>query len=161
MKSLKSTFAAVFLLLGANAALAQPPGGGLMRMDQDGDGRISREEFKPPAERRGRGPFARFDEDGDGAVTRDELERGMTEQADRMGDKVVSRFESMDADGNGVVSSDEAGAHAFTRLDADGDGFVTDEEAAAMHDRRRDRRPKSPRDGGYRSDTGNGESAAR
>jgi Ca2+-binding EF-hand superfamily protein len=161
MKLRKHTLAAVFLLLGANAVLAQPPGGGLMRMDQDGDGRISQEEFTPPAERRGRGLFARFDEDDDGAVTRDELERSFSEQAERMQGKVLSQFEAMDADGNGVVSSDEAAAHAFSRLDADGDGFVTGEEAAAMHDLRRDRHPKSRRDGGYRSEAGSGESAIR
>lgn len=136
MKIRLAGFSASLLLLGAGLAWSQPPGEGLMRMDSDGDGRISREEFKPPAERRGRGPFARFDDNDDGMVTRAEMEAGVTAQAERMREEVLTQFDRMDVDGNGVVTMDEAAGHAFTRLDSDGDGYVTAEEAAAMPDRR-------------------------
>jgi hypothetical protein len=122
------------LLLAGSLAQAQPPGGGLLRMDADGDGQISREEFRPPEDRAGMGPFKRADADGDGAVTREEMNAAGAEHAQQMQAKMTARFNAMDADGNGVVTGEEAANHAFARMDADGDGFVTQEEARAAHD---------------------------
>lgn len=39
----------------------------IKRMDADGDGKISADEY------RGRGPFGKFDKDGDGFITRAEI----------------------------------------------------------------------------------------
>lgn len=122
------------LLLAGSLAQAQPPGGGLLRMDSDGDGQISREEFRPPEDRAGMGPFKRADADGDGAVSREELDAAGEEHAQQMQARMTARFNAMDSDGNGVVTGEEAANHAFTRMDADGDGFVTEEEARAARD---------------------------
>lgn len=86
--------------------------------DQDGDGMISAEEFKGPAEH-----FTHMDADGDGYLTTDELEAGKPGPA--------GGFEKDDADNDGRVSAEEfsGGDDLFKRLDADGDGYITRDEA--------------------------------
>lgn len=118
------------------------PGPGILRLDNDGDGRISREEFRPPEERRGPDIFAEADANDDGAVSRDELLTKIAEVETQRMEWATARFADMDSDGNGEVSMDEARDYAFSRLDADGDGYVTDEEAREMHHRRRGRGEK-------------------
>lgn len=127
----------------AVAVQAQPPmkfGGGILQLDSDGDGRVSRDEFQPPQHRR-EGPFERADSDGDGIVSRDELIATIDDSADereqRMRERAIQRFDEADADGNGVVTPEERLGLAFSRADADGDGFVTEEEAEAMHANRK------------------------
>lgn len=138
MKTLLTTLTTVALLSAATTTLARP-GGGLLRMDADGDGQISREEFQPPAQHKERrGPFARADSNNDGVVTRAEVESVATERQQHM----LAMFDSMDTDGNGSVTPQEAQDHMFSRLDANNDGFVTEEEARAMHAKRRERRGK-------------------
>lgn len=141
------------LVLAAAAwqSLAQPgsgPGGGMgvIHMDQDGDGRISREEFRPPEEPRGHGGFLRADSDGDGAVTLAEVEAAMQERIDRMRERMTAGFTAMDSDGDGRVTRDEMAEHAFSRLDADGDGYITEQEARDRHRQRGKGRPGAPDD---------------
>lgn len=141
----KTTFtgAAVALLLTSVAVYAQPHGG-IMRLDSDGDGQISRDEFRPPEQRRGPRLFERADLNDDGSVTRDEvitaLDEGAEERRERMQEHMLAMFDAMDEDGNGVVTESEALDHAFARVDANGDGYVTEAEAEAMHEQRRERR---------------------
>ena len=86
------------------SALAQEPGYGkpgprgdgprgmMQRVDTDGDGRITLEEFKAPQERQ----FAMLDANGDGVIDKDEF-----------GARRMARFAERDADGNGVLEGDE------------------------------------------------------
>jgi Ca2+-binding EF-hand superfamily protein len=139
---MKKTFmmiVAAGLAMSSQAGFAQPPGG-ILKLDSDGDGRVSREEFRPPEERRGPRLFERADANNDGMVSRDEMQAAIDAAGDkqqRMQDKALTRFDAMDLDGNGMVSNEEAKAYAFTRADADGDGYITEAEAEAMHAQRK------------------------
>lgn len=91
------------------------------KMDQDGDGMISADEFKGPADH-----FTRMDTDGDGYLTESELKAGMPEPRGGKGG-----FDKDDVDGDGKVSKEEFSGpeDLFGRLDADGNGYITREEA--------------------------------
>lgn len=148
MKTLISLGLAVSVLTGVSVAMAQH-GGNLLRLDSDGDGRVSRDEFRPPAEHRGSKRFERADADGDGAVSRDEMiamDDGAQERGEQHRERRLQRFDETDSDGNGVVDRNEAQDQAFGRMDADGDGFVTDEEARAMHEARKSRHQRPAED---------------
>lgn len=140
-KSIAGVVASGAMLFGLMAA-AQPPGG-VLRLDSDGDGQVSRDEFRPPSRRGGPSMFERADGNGDGAVTRDELQTaidaGRNEQEQKR-EYRLQMFDSMDADGNGVVEQSEAQDYVFNRADSNGDGFITDDEARAMHEQRDRRR---------------------
>jgi Ca2+-binding EF-hand superfamily protein len=58
-------------LLGARGRGAETAAERFERLDADGDGRISQQEFVDAPH-----PLLRFDEDGDGRVTREEIEQG-------------------------------------------------------------------------------------
>lgn len=118
-------FALIFLLI-PDTAWSQggpPPDPATLidRLDQDGDGQISFEEFSGPED-----CFNRMDADGDGYLTEDELANGRP-GAPPAGD---NPFEKDDADGDGLVSADEFSGPAdlFERMDADGDGYITQDE---------------------------------
>ena len=103
---------------------------------------VTREEFSSRPER---GPriFERADADGDGQLMRSEVEaavsKGTEERRQKMLSRMLTLFDEMDTDGNGVVTPAEMEAHAFARIDVDGDGRITAEEAEAIHERLRDR----------------------
>jgi Ca2+-binding EF-hand superfamily protein len=101
-------------------------------MDTDGDGKLSRAEFRGPAPL-----FDRLDADKDGFVSREEVARGLpgpATPARPAPGQLGPRFKAMDKDGDGKVSRDEfTGRPAmFRRLDADNDGFITAEEVRAF-----------------------------
>lgn len=118
------------------------------RMDQDGDGKISKREFfvsprisQLPEEKR-EAIFARLDGDEDGFLTRREI-RAMRQDAER---RARDGFRKLDTDGSGGLSFEEysrgefAGKlpedkrrQIFERMDTDGDGEITPED-----------RPKGP-----------------
>jgi len=129
---------AVLLTTAAATAFAQP-GWGILRMDGDGDGKVSREEFQPPQKPRGRGPMAAADANDDGAVSRAEmeaaLETAIAERTELMRERMTSRFDAMDADGDGVVTAEEVAGQAFDRMDRDGDGFISEDEAGPKRGR--------------------------
>ena len=104
-------------------------GGFIKHFDTNNDGKVSKEEFKGPAER-----FTAMDKNGDGFITADEVPQG---PAGGMHEGFIKRF---DTDKDGKVSKDEfkGPADMFTKLDKNGDGFITEDEA-----------PKGPPAGGH------------
>lgn len=146
-----ATLAGATLLAGTATAFAQP-GMLVMQMDEDGDGLVSRVEFQPPDERRGRGPMADADTDGDGAVSRGEmevaLEAAIAGRTATMRERMTARFDAMDADGDGIVTREEAAEQAFLRMDANGDGFISEDEARSRRHRPRGDRMGRPGPGG-------------
>ena len=129
---------------GPQSADGAPPRSLVERLDQDGDGLVSRDEFfaddHVPAMRM----LARADADGDGAVTRAELEATVDDIAEERRERaerhVVRRFEELDEDGDGMIMRADVLEQAFYRLDSNGDGFIGEDEAQAAQDKRRQRR---------------------
>lgn len=92
----------------------------LGRMDADGNGTISREEFKGSDE-----AFGRMDKDENGVLTREELHTPWNRGPDPR--EVLRR---MDKDENGTISREEfkGSDKAFGRMDTDENGVLTREE---------------------------------
>jgi Ca2+-binding EF-hand superfamily protein len=103
------------------AAPAGPqPGSRIMAMDKDGDGKVSRDEYRgAPA------LFDRLDANGDGFVNKDEAA-----EASKV---VLEVLRGMDSNGDGRLSRDEfrGAPERFAQLDADKDGFVEFNEIRA------------------------------
>jgi Ca2+-binding EF-hand superfamily protein len=93
------------------------PGPVLGRMDTDGDGRISPEEWKGRAEL-----FKKLDLNADGYIDKKEMTRG----ALAVGAAAKRRLAAMDTDGDGRISRQEwKGRPAmFDQLDRNGDGYI-------------------------------------
>lgn len=141
----------------AAPAAGQRPGGGmpggmiarLKGFDADGDGRITREEFKGRPQ-----VFDRIDTDKDGVISAEELARVPDSPAasnPEMNQAIPARrLKAMDKDGDGKVSREEfqGAPRVFERLDANKDGFLSHE----------DRLPEKPddRDAGEGDQDGKG-----
>lgn len=105
-------------------------------IDTDGDGAVSRAE----ADAAGAALFARADGDGDGALTADELTAAALEHMRLMAERRAAHaIGRLDSDGDGALSLAEVEARLgdrpgrmFDRLDANGDDMVTREEAMRM-----------------------------
>lgn len=130
----------------------RPPFGGhgdmFRRMDKDGDGNITKEEFladprleRLPIDKR-ETIFARLDGDGDGVLSREEI-RVMRKDVEN---RAKRELRGLDKDENGGVSFEEFSAgrflgklpeekrrQIFKRMDTDGSGEITAED-----------RPKGP-----------------
>jgi Ca2+-binding EF-hand superfamily protein len=91
------------------------------RLDQDGDGKISRSEWK-----RYEQAFDRMDADKDSFLTKDELRLAAREFRGRHRDKV----REMDSDADGNISRNEwkGKEETFNRLDTNGDGLLSRDE---------------------------------
>lgn len=124
MKTLMMTTAAI--LLAAGTAFAQST------MDTDGDGRISRDEFRAGM---GDNAFGSWDTDGDGMLSRSEYEAGRAgqEDPDTFGswDDQFGEWERADDD---RLSADEYTDGLWGRFDADADDLWNDDEAAAWEE---------------------------
>lgn len=142
--------AAILMTLSGAAAADHPMRGDrvIERLDQNGDGLVSLEEFQPPGERRSR-MMIMADTNQDGIVTMDEI---MARHAERMAEaearrqKRQARFaafiKDLDSDNNGIVTEAEARVATFNRMDEDEDGFISaDEFRPDMNG------PRRPRDG--------------
>jgi Ca2+-binding EF-hand superfamily protein len=109
------------------AAAAPGQGGGagpmLKRMDTDGDGRISKEEW------RGREQlFVRLDRNGDGYIDAQEIPRDLVRPAGPQGGpgERLQMLKRMDTDHDGRISREEwrGAPERFDRLDRNGDGYI-------------------------------------
>ena len=132
MKKVAQTFALILLATGAALAFGKPVDRMMDKLDSDGDGMISAEEFQPP---RHRGMIEHMDVNNDGAVTMEEIDQQMADRQTKMVDRQVEEtarihtfFNDADTDGNGAVTQKEAQAAAFKRVDENGDGYLTEEE---------------------------------
>ena len=143
----------VFLIAGALAMPATADGHGdhrkggertknaVKQMDANNDGAISFDEFRMPGGRDA--PEMRMDANGDGEITREEVSEVATQRTE----EALTRFDAMDADGNGVVTQSERRRSAFNRMDGDGDGQITKSEFREV---RKDRRRMMQERGGHR-----------
>ena len=143
----------VFLIAGALAMPATADGHGdhrkggermknaVKQMDANNDGAISFDEFRMPEGRDA--PEMRMDANGDGKITREEVSEVATQRTE----EALTRFDAMDADGNGVVTQSERRRSAFNRMDGDGDGQITKSEFREV---RKDRRRMMQERGGHR-----------
>lgn len=105
-------FSCVALLMAAGMAQAQAQvadtGSYLQRMDTDGDGRVSVEEYVQWMMY----AFERMDRNGDGVLSADELPGGkgapITREQQRQ--TLMQRFHKQDANGDGYLSAKELAA---------------------------------------------------
>jgi len=120
----------------------------LEEMDADGDGRITREEWKGREE-----IFRRLDADGDGIVTREEIRQAIGRLEGWAGRSGDALFRRADKDGDGRVSREEwpLSPEAFDRFDRNGDGFISREEVT----------PRGPRAGRMAPDEQSGRDSTR
>jgi Ca2+-binding EF-hand superfamily protein len=120
------------------------------RMDRDGDGMISLEEFRSPRDMLAQ-RLERADENGDGQVSQSEIERARASMEARAEARMKQRqekrdqfFSDSDQDRNGALSEEEIRQGMFARLDTNGDGLLSKREMAQLRQLAR-RGPKGER----------------
>lgn len=107
-------------------------------MDTNADGTISAEERRAYAAQR----MASLDADGDGKISRAEYQaHAGTEAAKRASQAAGSMFDTLDADGDDVLTAAEALeggglTRMLSRVDQNGDGIITPDERQAMRQMR-------------------------
>jgi len=130
----------------------------MRRMDQDGDGEVSQEEWTASAEKARQRTLKRLaeiapeaDANGDGTISDEELAAFRTAHDAKQRERILKEHPEADTDGDGVLSDEELAAFKEARAaerrakilekhpeaDTDGDGVLSEEEARAfMRDRR-------------------------
>lgn len=139
----------LFGISGAAFAADDDPGRnrGVANLDTDGDGAVNFEEFQA----RGAEALARLDSDDNGVLTLDEFlnaRPGMGPRGDRAADRepseeqiarmeerkaqmtarVTENFQSMDTDGDEIVTLAEYQEASFLALDSDNNGLLSAQE---------------------------------
>jgi Ca2+-binding EF-hand superfamily protein len=130
-------------LLAADPAATTPPAGRphgegrwFSQLDTNHDGAVSREEATAAAQARVDKMFANLDTNHDGLITQDELRAAAEARRAEMKAKAAARFKAADANGDGLLSKEEATAipmlaRRFDRLDTNQDGMLSPEEIEA------------------------------
>lgn len=129
--------ASALLAAATTAAAQQRPDMRFRGMDRDGDGVITRSEWRGSAQ-----AFRQQDWNGDGVLSGDEVNPAAHRPVVRQPvddsrnrpftDWTAARFANLDRNRDGVVSRDEwADADSFRRADHNGDGHVTRDEFLA------------------------------
>lgn len=108
------------------------------RLDADGDGALSLEEFREP--RRAWSRFDRADSNADGMITREEIEARVAQEAEEKLALAERMLTEADLDGDGAVTDLERKTAMFNRVDTDSDGLISVDELAQQRDARPDRR---------------------
>ena len=133
------TAGATFAQNAPEVAEGNKPLNPILRLDQDGDGQISRQE----AQVMGQNPMARADANGDGTVSREEVIRLAVERAtERATRRAGDTFDRFDEDGNGEIATENLpeprGHHGdragqlFERFDANDDGTLSADEISEI-----------------------------
>ncbi len=106
--------------------------GFIQRFDQDGDGKVSMDEFTGPDQK-----FTRMDQDQDGYISQSETPKRPPKHRQK-GKNFIRDF---DKNNDGKVSQDEFPGpdEHFTKFDEDQDGYLSEDEA-----------PKGPPPGKHR-----------
>jgi len=118
------------------------------RLDQDGDGQLSIDEFSAAQQRRADPAeiFSRMDQDGDGFISQSEMPQ---RRGEGRGGQRGNMLQRLDQDGDGLLSMEEFSAvrhrradpaERFSRIDQDGDGFISNAEIQKIRGQMRGRR---------------------
>lgn len=137
-----ATIISGMFLFPVSSVLAKPDhfaGGGknfIQKLDTDGDGVVSQQEFLGPD-----GPFAKLDANGDGVIDESEAPKGHPHH----GRRDANFIEKFDQDGDGKVSLAEfpTPEKRFSQMDKNGDGYIDQTEVASRTHCRRSARTKS------------------
>ena len=114
--------------LAADGHRKSPPQDTITRMDYDGDGLLSFDEFKLPKRSNWIMRLKTSDSDGDGNVCLEEMETELQRRFDKQDQKYHRRFERADLNGDGFITPEESKTSAFQRLDANDDGYISAKE---------------------------------
>ena len=108
------------------------------KLDANGDGKVTKEEFAAGAAARAKFRFERMDENKDGKVTAEEFKAAMERMKQFAGGnapKDAPEFAKLDANNDGSLSLDEVVAAGkamsekrFAEMDKNGDGVLTGDE---------------------------------
>ena len=100
----------------------------IQRLDKDGDGKVSKDEFDGPAEH-----FTASDKNNDGYISKDEVRAGPPPRDLRKPPAAAEFIQRLDKDGDGQVSKAEfdGPAEHFGGIDKNNDGDISKDEAPA------------------------------
>jgi Ca2+-binding EF-hand superfamily protein len=102
----------------------------LAKLDQNADGKLSREELQAKAASR----FDAMDANQDGKLSQDEVAQHVAAKREKHQAKRVQRMQAADKDGDGKWSQAELSKmpeRVFAKLDSDHDGYLTKQELEA------------------------------
>ncbi len=149
MQTITRQFIAMVLIASVTSPAWAARGAKLMeKMDTDGDGLISREEFQPPSSRKGPMFLRNADTNSDGVITLDEArqakerkmqehQKEMAQRQARMSGRLEEMFAMIDIDHDGGITRDEMRLFAFGKIDQNQDGYLSMDEFRHARQHRR------------------------